>query len=44
MTVWGIIKYFLDSNIDVFLILICDENEKNNLRYNECIRISTFII
>ena len=28
MTVWGIIKYFLDSNIDVFLILICDENEK----------------
>ena len=39
MTVWGIIKYFLDNNIDTFLILICNEDEKNNARYNECVKI-----
>ena len=39
MTVWGIIKYFLDKKIDLFLILICDQNNKNSIRYNECIKI-----
>ena len=39
MTVWGIIKYFLDNNIDFFLILTCNKDEKNNVRYNECLKI-----
>ena len=39
MTVWGIARYFIDSNIDFFLILTCNEDEKNTLRYNESVKI-----
>ena len=39
MTVWGIIKYFLDNKTDFFLILTCSENQKNTKRFNECIKI-----
>ena len=39
MTVWGVIKYFLDNNIEIFLILICNEGEKNTARYKECVKI-----
>ena len=39
MTVWGFVRYFLDNNINIFLILICSEDEKNTYRYNECVKI-----
>ena len=39
MTVWGLVNYFLDKKENFDIFLICDENEKNSSRFNECIKI-----